>query len=284
MSGLISSGPYRSPQTEQKSSGIEQIAAAFARAKGQGRAAFIPYYTLGFPTPEISLQVIEAVAAEGADLIELGVPFSDPLADGPTIQHSTQVSLEQGVTPRHCLEMAATLRTRGVSQPLVFMGYMNPMLAYGLADFVEQAAGSGISGLIVPDLPPEEASDLEGLCRRHGLGLIYLASPNTTASRLKLIAARTSGFLYLVSITGVTGARTELPSDLEGFITRARQVAKTPVVVGFGISTSEQAAAVGLHADGVVVGSALIRAAASSDNPPSAAAAFTANLMNGLHL
>jgi tryptophan synthase alpha chain len=160
-------------------SGVEQIAAAFANAHAQGRAALIPYFTLGFPTPEDSLKIVEAIAAAGADLIELGVPFSDPLADGPTIQQSTQVALQHGVTAERCLEMAARLRMNGVRQPLLFMGYANPLLALGLANFVEKSAAAGISGLIIPDLPPEEAGHLEELCRTHNLALVYLASPNT---------------------------------------------------------------------------------------------------------
>jgi tryptophan synthase alpha chain len=261
---------------------VDQITAAFAQARAQKRAALIPYFTLGFPTPEISLDIVTAIAEAGADLIELGIPFSDPLADGPTIQHSTQVALQNGVTPAQCLEMAAALRRRGVAQPLLFMGYINPMLAYGLADFVKQAAASGISGLIVPDLPPEEATELENLCSLQGISLVYLAAPNTTTNRLQLLARRTSGFLYLVSLTGVTGARSGLPVGLEEFTMRARQIAQTPIAVGFGISTPEQAEAVGLLADGVIVGSALIRAVSNSDNPPYAAAEFVSSLLKGL--
>ncbi len=271
-------------QKSSPRSGVDQITAAFARACAQKRAALIPYFTLGFPTPEISLDIVTAIAEAGADLIELGIPFSDPLADGPTIQHSTQVALQNGVTPAQCLEMAAALRRRGVAKPLLFMGYINPMLAYGLADFVKQAAASGISGLIVPDLPPEEATELENLCSLQGISLVYLAAPNTTTHRLQLLARRTSGFLYLVSLTGVTGARSGLPVGLEEFTMRARQIAQTPIAVGFGISTPEQAEAVALLADGVIVGSALIRAVSNSDNPPYAAAEFVSSLLKGLSI
>ena len=157
-------------------SGVERIAAAFARVRAQGRAALMPYVTLGFPQRAISPAVVEAVANSGADLIELGVPFSDPLADGPTIQHSTQVALEQGITLAGCLKIVADLRERGILTPFMLMGYTNPILSYGVKRFTADAARVGADGLIVPDLPPEEAGELEGACRENGLfqTLIFL--------------------------------------------------------------------------------------------------------------
>lgn len=262
--------------------GLEHIAAAFATARAEGRAALMPYFTLGFPDPTTSLTVIEAVAHAGADLIELGIPFSDPLADGPTIQHSTQVALERGMNVTRALEMAAQLRACGVSQPLMLMGYVNPILAYGVERFVAQAAAAGADGLIVPDLPPEEADEIEAACRAHGRALVYLAAPTSTPERLALLAARTTGFLYLVSLTGVTGARAKLPPDLEGFIRRARAATRTPLAVGFGISTPEQAHAVGDLADGVIVGSALINAVAQAADPVQAAGEFVRRLHQAL--
>jgi tryptophan synthase alpha chain len=242
----------------------------------------MPYFTLGYPDPETSLDVVEAIAQAGADLIELGFPFSDPLADGPTIQHSTQVALEQGVNAAQCIEMIAELRTRGVTQPFMLMGYINPILAFGVEHFVTKATAAGADGLIVPDLPPEEAAEIEMICEARGRALVYLLAPTSPPERIELLASRTTGFLYMVSLLGVTGARDALPPRLAEFVQRVRAVAHTPLAVGFGISTPEQARAVGRLADGVIVGSALIRAAGQSDDPAQAAAAFVQELREGL--
>ncbi|MBE0698423.1 MAG: tryptophan synthase subunit alpha [Anaerolineaceae bacterium] len=258
---------------------MEHITNTFAALKKQGRAALMPYFTLGFPTLEGSLAVIETLAGSGADLIELGVPFSDPLADGPTIQHSTQVALEQGMNVARCLEAVAVLRARGVEQPLLLMGYINPILAYGIERYAAGAAAVGANGLIVPDLPLEESQALDAACRANGLALIYLVSPASTPERIAMLAERTTGFLYLVSLTGVTGARSQLNSGLVEFVERVRGVARTPLAVGFGISTPEQAQAVARTADGVIIGSALISAVAKSAEPVRAAADF----LSGIH-
>jgi tryptophan synthase alpha chain len=269
-------------QIDEGKHGVARITAAFQAARSAGRAALMPYFTLGFPDPVTSGEVVAAIAASGADLIELGVPFSDPLADGPTIQHSTQVALEQGTTPAVCLELVRQIRARGVDQPLLLMGYCNPMLAYGLPRFIEHAAAAGADGLIVPDLPPEEAGEILALCAAVGLALVFLAAPNSSADRLAVVAENSSGFLYLVSLTGVTGARAQLPPDLADFIHRARGVTDLPLAVGFGISTPQQAAAVGSQADGVIVGSALIRAVENSAQPAFAAQQFVQALRDGL--
>jgi tryptophan synthase alpha chain len=263
--------------------GVLHIQETFQQVQAANRPALMPYFTLGFPTPEISLDVIAAIAASGADLIELGLPFSDPLADGPTIQHSTQVALEQGVTSARCLEMVAELRARGVSQPLVLMGYINPLLAFGLERFVEAARAAGADGFIVPDLPPEEAQSLQSASVLHDLAVVFLAAPNATSERLQLVADQSQGFLYLVSLTGVTGARQQLPENLAAFIQRARQHCRLPLAVGFGISTPEQAGLVGRQADGVIVGSALIRAVAQSADPVQAARRFVHALRQGVN-
>ena len=255
-------------------SGTQRISWAFQQAREAGRAALMPYFTLGYPDTPTSLEVIEAIAEAGADLIELGVPFSDPLADGPTIQNSTHIALEKGISVRACLEFTAELRRRGVRQPFLLMGYVNPILAYGVERYTADAAESGADGLIVPDLPPEEAETLEAACRTYGLALVYLVSPASPPERVALVAQRTEGFLYLVSLTGVTGARSELPAGLAEFIARVRQVACTPLAVGFGISTPQQARLVGQLADGVIVGSALIEAAGRDGRPAQAAADF----------
>ena len=166
----------------------------------------MPYFTLGYPDIPTSEAVVRAIAAAGADLIELGVPFSDPLADGPTIQHSTQVALEQGMTLARGLALTSRLRAAGVAQPLLLMGYVNPILAYGVARYVADAAAAGADGFIVPDLPPEEAGEIEAACRTHGLALIFLLAPTSTPERIAAVVSHATGFVYLVSLAGVTGA------------------------------------------------------------------------------
>lgn len=264
--------------------GRDHIARTFASVHSQARAALMPYFTLGFPDPNTSLEIITAISQAGSDLIELGVPFSDPLADGPTIQRSTQQALEAGTNVARCLELVATLRARGVTQPLILMGYFNPILAYGLERFVAEAAEAGADGFIIPDLPPEEAGEMEAACQDHELALIYLVAPTSTTERLALAAQRTSGFLYLVSLTGVTGARASLPPHLKAFVDRVRVQAQpgTPLALGFGISTAQQAGAVAALVDGVIVGSALIEAVSGTPDPAAAATQFIRELRTGL--
>lgn len=258
--------------------GLAHIQDAFNQARAEGRAALMPYYTLGFPDRTTSIEVLESIARAGADLIELGIPFSDPLADGPVIQHSTHVALEHGASVQGCLELVETLRLRGVAQPLLLMGYYNPILAYGVRRFVVAAKQAGADGFIVPDLPLEEAQEMEAQCQAQQLALVYLLAPTSTSERAAQIAQRTTGFLYLVSLTGVTGVRDSLAEGLEGFIQRARQQAKIPVAVGFGISNPQQAGQVGRLADGVIVGSALIKTVEAAQNPAPAAGEFVKNL------
>jgi tryptophan synthase alpha chain len=264
--------------------GETAIAAAFQQAIETRLAALMPYYTLGYPDRESSLQVVEAIAPY-SDLIELGVPFSDPLADGPTIQRSTQRALEAGVTTAGCLEMVAELRRRGVQTPFLLMGYYNPILAYGEERYVRDAAKAGADGFIVPDLPPEEAGALEQLCRDTGLVLVHFLAPTSKEQRINGVARDARGFIYLVSLTGVTGARSQLATGLPAFVEQVRRKASVPLAVGFGISTPEQAAQVGEFADGVIVGSALIDAVDAATNVeamPQAAAAFVRSLRDGL--
>lgn len=262
--------------------GLQHIADAFSAARTEGRAALMPYCTLGYPRPELSAAIIEAMAQAGADLIELGTPFSDPLADGPTIQRSTQVALEQGTTLAGCLSIVRELRRKGIALPFLLMGYVNPILAYGIERFVTEATSSGADGLIIPDLPLEESEIIENACRSAGLALIYLIPPTAPAERIAEIAEHSSGFIYLVSLTGVTGARQALPADLAEFILRVRQVTALPLAVGFGISNAAQAEAVGQLADGVIVGSALIDAIGKASNPARAAGDFVAELGRGV--
>lgn len=240
--------------------GIERIKSAFTK----GHPAFMPYSVLGYPTREASLNVVQTLADVGADLLELGVPFSDPLADGPTIQAATQKSLENGTTVKDCLAMTRELRQQGVETPALLMGYFNPILAYGMEQFGTDAADAGVDGLIVPDLPPEEAEELEAVCAEHGLALVYLLAPTSTPERIRLVADKSQGFIYLVSLTGVTGARSDVPPGLANFVARVRAETDTPLAVGFGIGTGAQARRVARLADGVIVGSALVKRAEES--------------------
>lgn len=261
---------------------MNRIATAFANTGRDNRPALMPYYTLGYPNRDLSLAIVEAIAPY-CDLLELGVPFSDPLADGPTIQHSTQLSLAAGTTSADCLAMVAELRQRGVDKPILLMGYYNPILAYGQADYVQAAGRVGADGFIVPDLPPEEAAELETLVNEAGLVLINFLAPTSNPRRIEMVTGRAKGFIYLVSVTGVTGARQELDKRLEAFTGRVRAQTNIPLAVGFGISTPEQAASVGQFADGVIVGSALINAVNAAENKVEAAVQFIQNLQTALH-
>ncbi|MEZ4863991.1 MAG: tryptophan synthase subunit alpha [Caldilineaceae bacterium] len=246
-------------------SGVERINAIFTKAKQEKRAAFMPYHAMGYPTRAATLEVIAALAEVGADLFEIGIPHSDPLADGPTIQTATYTAITQGTTVKDCLAMVRELRSQGVTQPFCAMTYFNPLFAYGIERFVADAVAAGVDGLIVPDLPPEEADEVEAACRQAGLATIYLLAPTSTEERVKLVAQRATGFIYLVSVTGITGARSELPPDLKAFVQRVRKHTQLPLAIGFGIGTGEQAATVGQIAEGVIVGSALVKAAGSAE-------------------
>jgi tryptophan synthase alpha chain len=262
------------PEKAPPTTGVSRIAAAFARARQKRTAALMPYFTLGYPDRRSCLQIVEAIAPD-SDLLELGVPFSDPLADGPTIQRSTQIALKNGTTTAVCLEIVHALRGRGITTPALLMGYYNPILAYGPERYVRDAAAAGADGFIVPDLPPEEAGELDELAQTAGLALIHFLAPTSSDERIAAVAARAQGFIYLVSLTGVTGARQALPAELATFVGRVRQHTSLPLAVGFGISTPEQAAAVGRIADGVIVGSALISAVAAAADGERADAAVT---------
>jgi tryptophan synthase alpha chain len=245
--------------------GITRIQAVFEQAKREQRAAFMPYHAMGYPDRATTLEVIRVLAEAGADLFEIGIPHSDPLADGPTVQTATYTALTKGTTVADCLAMVRELRAGGVDQPFCAMTYYNPLFSYGLQRFVEDGVAAGLDGIIVPDLPPEEADELEAACRAAGLATIYLLAPTSTEERIKLVARRASGFIYLVSVTGITGARTHLPPDLADFVRRVRRHTNLPLAVGFGIGTGAQAAAVAKLVDGVIVGSALVKAAGSPE-------------------
>jgi tryptophan synthase alpha chain len=237
---------------------MSRVAATFARLREAGRAALMPYVMIGYPERESALALVPALEAAGADLFELGIPFSDPLADGVTVQHASDRALRNGVTFAGCLETVAALRARGVQAPLLLMGYYNPLLQYGVERACKELAEAGGDGWLVPDLPPEEAHELRAPCEAHGLDLILFVAPTTPDERIAEVARQASGFLYCVSLAGVTGARRDLAAGLGDYIARVRQHTDLPLVVGFGISTAAHVAEVGRIADGAIVASALI--------------------------
>jgi tryptophan synthase alpha chain len=251
----------------------------------KNRPIFMPYFPLGYPDLDTSIDVIEAMAKNGADLIEVGLSFSDPLADGPVIQKATQVALEQGITVKKSLDAVKELRNRGVDIPLVLMGYYNPMLAYGLEKLVCDAIEAGVDGFIIPDLPMEEAEEFEVALsggEDEALPLIQMLAPTTSNERMEMIARNAKGFVYLVSVTGVTGERKSISEGLAELIARVREHTTVPVCVGFGIGTPEQAKEVGRMADGVIVGTACVKTIGSSETPVETAKQFAAEFRGAL--
>jgi len=241
--------------------------------KQKHHKALIAYVTIGYPNIEATLKVVPLLADCGCDIIELGIPFSDPMADGATIQRASFKALENGITTNLCLNIANKL-SKKTGVPLVFMTYFNPIFQYGLEKFCHDCVASGIDGLIVPELPPEEGDELGNLAGKSGVDLIYFLAPTSVEERIKLVAKKARGFIYLVSIAGVTGTRNELPPDLGKFIGRVKQIAKQPVCVGFGISTPEQAARIAQTADGVIIGSKLIQLLETDDADMTATQSF----------
>ncbi|MBI4328944.1 MAG: tryptophan synthase subunit alpha [Chloroflexi bacterium] len=239
---------------------MSRIEETFARLRRQGRIGLIAFLTTGFPDVASTLSLVPAALEGGADIVELGVPFSDPLADGTTIQRASAAALEQGVTLQTCLEVVGEMRRRGVAAPLLLMGYYNPFLHYGLEAFAKQAAGAGADGVIVPDLPPEAAHPFREALSPCGVDLVFLLAPTSTEERIKQAAQLASGFLYCVSLTGVTGARAALSTAAHDLVSRVRRLSDLPIAVGFGISRPEHVQALRGKADAAVVGSALIDA------------------------
>lgn len=253
---------------------MSRIAERFARLAG--RRAFVPYLTAGDPSIEVTRQLAHMLEAEGADLLELGVPFTDPIADGPVNQRASQRALDAGVTPGDVLDLVTTLRAEGFELPIVLFTYSNPLLR--ILEGGGYARLEGVDGLLVTDLPPEEAVDHIAAARAVGVDTVFLTAPTTPPSRRAALAAASSGFLYCVSSKGVTGARTALPDDLEGQIQAIKAHTDLPVCVGFGISSRESAARVCEVADGYVIGSALVstveQAVAEGADPVAALRAF----------
>ena len=237
---------------------MSRIGTKFAEIRAQGRIGLTVFLTVGFPDVDSTLSLAPALVAGGADLVELGVPFSDPLADGATIQRASFQALQQGVTLEKCLEVCHRLRECSIDVPLVLMGYYNPILSYGLDRFGLQCASAGVDGVIVSDLPPEEARPLQEVCLANGIDLVFLLAPTSTDERIQRVCESASGFIYCVSITGVTGARPQLATGLRAFIARVRERTNLPLAVGFGISTPAHIEAIASYADAAVIGSALI--------------------------
>lgn len=248
--------------TTRTQSGLTAIEAMFKRTEQAGRAAFLPFYPVGYPTYEASIEAVQAMSQAGVDGFEIGIPFSDPLADGPTIQAATQVALDNGMTVRHALDAVRELRERSVTQPMLMFSYLNPLIAYGIDSFIREAKEAGADGFIVPDLPPEEAH-LFALCSELEMALVFFLAPTSDTKRIELVADRASGFIYVVSLTGITGARRDLPPDLADFIGRVRSATVKPLVLGFGISQPAHARAMNGLVNGFIVGSALVKAGAN---------------------
>jgi tryptophan synthase alpha chain len=261
----------------------DRLAARFATCRAEGRAALVTFVTAGDPDANGSAQVLRALVAGGADVLELGMPFTDPMADGPAIQAGNIRSLGAGMTLRETLALVRGFRAEDSATPIVLMGYMNPVHAYGIDRFAADAASAGVDGLIVVDVPPEEADELLGAFRAHGLHLIRLATPTTDAARLPRVLEGASGFLYYVAVAGVTGTASAEDASIAEAVARLKAATDLPVAVGFGIRTPAQAAAVARAADGVVVGSAIVAmigeaAAARANDLPERIEAFVRGL------
>lgn len=237
------------------------ISKAFERLARENRAALITYFTAGYPSLADTQRLVAEAARNGADLIEIGIPFSDPVADGATVQRASEAALKNGVTLDDCVSLVAQIRSEkgwASETPILFMSYYNPLHKYGVERFAHDCAISGVNGLIIPDLPPEEAGELKSACEQHNLDLIFLVAPTSTDARLKVVASSASGFIYCVSLAGVTGARAEMGKSVGELIRRAREHTSLPLVVGFGISRPDHVAEVAAMSEGAVVGSALI--------------------------
>lgn len=231
---------------------------AFAHARREGRPALISFVIPGFPTLEDSRDAFDAMVEGGADVIEVEIPFSDPLADGATIQGAVFQALRNGTTPASCIEFIRDVRSRHPDTPIVIMTYLNPVLAYGVEAFASESAAAGADGVILVDLPPEEAAQTKSAFERRGLDLVFLVAPTSTEERIRAITSQVSGFVYCVSVTGITGARAKLPEGLNEFLARVRRCTSLPLAVGFGMSRREHIEALTGVVEGVVVGSAFI--------------------------
>jgi tryptophan synthase alpha chain len=261
---------------------MTRIDAKFAQLRAECRKGFVAYIMAGDPDPETSLAILKGLPGAGVDVIELGVPFTDPMADGPTIQLAGQRALEGGQTLRKTLDMVRALRTEDDTTPVVLMGYYNPIYIMGVETFLTEAREAGVDGLIVVDLPPEEDPELCIPAQKAGLNFIRLATPTTDDKRLPVVLQNTSGFVYYVSITGITGAAAAQATDVGPEVARIKAQTDLPVIVGFGIRTPEAAEAIAGVADGAVVGSAIVERIAAGDSPETVLA-FVKSLADGAH-
>jgi tryptophan synthase alpha chain len=260
-----------------------RLTKALAELRARNGRALIPYIMAGDPTLEATERLVEVLVDAGADAVELGIPFSDPIADGPVNQRAGLRALAHGMGLRPALDLVAQLRGR-TSVPLIFMTYYNLVLRYGLERFCSDAAGAGLDGLIVVDLPPDEGGELVAASRRVDLASIFLLAPTSTAERIRAVAAASTGFVYCVSRTGVTGVRDELPEGLRQLVSRIREQTATPICVGFGISRPEQVREVAAVADGVIVGSALVKMIEDAPRLPDRVGAFLRHLRSAIDL
>jgi tryptophan synthase alpha chain len=261
---------------------MSRISPLFERLRAEERLGLFTYVTVGYPQLDSTPDVAIALAEAGADLVELGIPFSDPLAEGRTVQATSQRALDNGVNVAICLETAWAIRQRS-EVPLVFMGYLNPILAYGVKRFTEHAADVGVDGLIVADLSLEETGELRSACRYSGLDLIFFLAPTSTAARMRLVAEQASGFIYCISVTGVTGSRQEVGAEVGSLLGRIRAMTSTPLALGFGLSKPDHLRSLRGKVDAAIVGSALLEAMGSADaDPAEAAANFVRWLREGI--
>ncbi|HMK56229.1 MAG TPA: tryptophan synthase subunit alpha [Dissulfurispiraceae bacterium] len=237
---------------------MNRIDRAFKRLRASGGKAFIPYIMAGDPNIETTMERVLMLEECGADIIELGVPFSDPVADGPTIQRAAERAIKAGVSLKRMLSFMTELRKRS-QVPIIFMTYYNPVFKYGEENFIEDAAAAGVDGMIIPDLPPEEAGGLIKECHAKGINTIFLVAPTSTAERMKVIAFASRGFIYYVSMTGITGSKLSPEEQFRGHLGRLKELTGRPVAIGFGISNPDDARNMAAFADGVIVGSAIVR-------------------------
>lgn len=249
----------QSPAQTRASGTGDRIALAFAAAREGGRTPVIPFIPAGWPEIDATVEIVEAAVAGGAAAVEIGLPFSDPMGDGTVNQRAYEEAIANGSNTETVFAAVRELRARGVSVPLIVMGYFNPLLAYGISRFVQTAVEAGVDGLITVDLPPQEAGELERAAREAGLHLIFLLAPTSTEDRIRLVADHGSGFIYCVGVVGITGARTVLSDELPDYIARVRGLTDLPLAVGFGISTREHVQQVGAFADAAVIGSAFVQ-------------------------
>jgi len=264
---------------------MSRIADRFAQLKAEGRAGLVSFITAGDPDRARSQAILNGLPAAGADIIELGMPFTDPMADGPAIQEAGLRALKAGASMAQTLDMVRTFRSSDQATPIILMGYVNPVLAYGVQRFCSDSAGAGVDGLIIVDLPPEEDAPLRAAAEPHGLAIIRLATPTTDAKRLPRVLQGASGFLYYVAVTGVTGGKQADVGDVAGALAAIRAHTDLPLAVGFGVKTPQQAAALGAHADAVVVGSAIvsvIKQALNDTDLVDKSLAFVGSLAGGL--